>query len=115
MRLVLPSLAATMMFAASAQAQDAPAPAPHHAPIVGGFSAIEVTPEVTKAAEFALGELKIPADQLDHVEQAKQQVVAGMNYNFVLVLKDGRKFRVQVWAKLDRSHALTSSEELHAH
>ncbi|MDF7773935.1 cystatin domain-containing protein [Sphingomonas sp. AOB5] len=111
MRLVLASLAATVFLATGAQAQDAPRPRP----VVGGFSAIEVDAEVTKAAEFALGELQIPVEDLDHIEQAKRQVVAGTNYNFVMVLKDGRKFRVQVWAKLDRSYALTSSEEIHAH
>ncbi|NML05241.1 cystatin domain-containing protein [Sphingomonas sp. G-3-2-10] len=109
MRLVLASVAATLMFATAAQAQDAPAP------VVGGFSATEATPEVTKAAEFALGELKIPADQLDRVEDVEKQVVAGMNYRFTLVLKDGHKWKVQVWAKLDRSYELTHSEEVHAH
>lgn len=113
MRLVLASVAATLMLATGAQAQDAPAPSP--APITGGFSAIEVAPEVTKAAEFALGELKIPADQLDRVEDAEQQVVAGINYRFTLVLKDNHRWNVTVWSKLDRSYALTHSEEVHAH
>lgn len=113
MRLVLASVAATVLLATGAQAQDAPAPRP--APITGGFSAVEVTPEVTKAAEFALGELKIPADQLDRIEHVEQQVVAGINYRFTLVLKDGHKWKVQVWAKLDRSYELTSREEVHAH
>lgn len=113
MRLILASLAATALLSGCAAAQDGPA-APSDAR-VGGWSASTVTPEVTKAAEFALGELKISADRLERIEGAEKQVVAGMNYRFVLVLKDKHQWRVTVWSKLDGSHELTAREEVHPH
>ncbi|MES2989136.1 MAG: cystatin domain-containing protein [Pseudomonadota bacterium] len=111
MRLILASLAATVLLSGTVQAQDAPA----RAPIVGGWSASTVTPQVSSAATFALAELKLPAESLDRIEKVERQVVAGMNYRFVLVLKDKRKLSVTVWSKLDGSHELTESKEIHAH
>lgn len=111
MRLVLASLAATVMFASAACAQDAPVVT---RPVLGGFAPGTVTPQVTQAAEFALGELGLPSDQLASIEQVQRQVVAGTNYRFVMVLTDGRKWKVQVWAKLDGSFQLTNKEEIAA-
>jgi uncharacterized protein YceK len=112
MRLVLTSIAATLMLSGCANAQQT---ADSPTPIVGGWSNAEVTPDVTKAAAFALGELKIPADRLDRIENVQRQVVAGTNYRFAIVLKDKHQWRVTVWSKLDGSYELTAREEVHAH
>lgn len=86
------------------------APAPQPMQLVGGWGTTEVTPEIEKAAQFALGAMNVPADSLDTISDASQQVVAGMNYRMVLTLKDGRRFDVQVFHALDDHYELTSAK-----
>lgn len=108
---LLPILAAGLVMSTGACAQSAPPP-PEQMPLAGGWGATTVTPEIEKAAQFALGAMNLTADSLAGIDQAEQQVVAGMNYRMVLTLKDGKRWRVQVYHALDGHYELSNSEPL---
>jgi len=83
-------------------------------PLCGGYSQVEIDPEVKAAASFAVkAEVKTTGKPIRLVEvvKAEKQVVAGLNYRIDLKVQDGEKIlRAQavVWRKLDGSHSLTS-------
>ena len=114
MRPVLAALAAILTLPGAACAQQVPPPPPAP-PVAGGWSAAAVSPEVEAAAASAFAALGISGTELLAIENVSQQVVAGMNYRMDLVLADHRRWRVQVWRKLDGSHELTKAEEVKAH
>ncbi len=91
---------------APAAAMSAP-PAP---PVVGGWSEVPgalLQAEVGAAARFGVSKLPRPHGALVRIVGAERQVVAGMNYRMLVVLKGGAKWRLQVWKKLDGTMELT--------
>jgi len=76
----------------------------------GGWSEVpgaELAGEVGTAARFAVAHLPGPHGKLKTIVGAERQVVAGTNYRMLLVLSDGKRWRVQVWKKLDGTMQLT--------
>lgn len=87
---------------------DAPAPR-----IVGGWSEIpaaELQAAAGPAARFAVSRLSRPHAPLKRIVGAERQVVAGTNYRMLVVLKDGKRWRLVVWSKLDGTMELTSAK-----
>lgn len=84
--------------------------------LAGGYSQVEIDPEVQKVAEFAVKtQAKASEKPLQHIKilKVEQQVVAGLNFRLEIVVADGNKHlkaRAVVWKKLDGSLALTSWE-----
>lgn len=87
-------------------------------PIPGGFGKASVKDgEVVKAARFAVKEQskldKNGPFKLEKIVSAKQQVVAGMNYDLELKVQAKGKTHdvsVRVWKKLDGTHELSNWE-----
>lgn len=77
----------TLLLALVLLSNSAPILAAAEAPqLMGGYSTIDINdPAVQTAAEFAAQQLKVT---LTKVIAAKSQVVAGMNYDLTLELKD---------------------------
>lgn len=87
---------------------DAPAPR-----IVGGWSEIpvaELRAAAGPAARFAVSRLPRPHAPLGRIVGAERQVVAGTNFRMLVVLKDGKRWRLVVWSKLDGTMELTSAK-----
>ena len=82
--------------------------------IVGGYQSVEISDEIKKAALFALQtQTKIENKSIELIEitKARQQVVAGMNYQFELTVKSGETLRhaaVIVFRGLDSQYALSA-------
>ncbi|NBC37553.1 hypothetical protein GTZ99_13440 [Novosphingobium sp. FSY-8] len=86
-------------------------------PIAGGWSPVAdaaANPRVLAAARAAAGQLPGGNAAGVKVVSARQQVVAGMNYQMEIVLADGSHWDVTVWAKLDGGHEMTKSTRLPA-
>jgi hypothetical protein len=88
--------------------------APLLAAVPGGFSDVAVDdPGVQAAAKFAVEERAKtePKLTLDKITKANRQVVAGLNYDLTLTVTVGTEKKtavVRVWAKLDKTHELSS-------
>ena len=102
------ALAAALVAAAPAQAQLRQNPPP----VAGGWADTAITPEIRAAAAFAVPRLSHQHARLKRIDAARQQVVAGMNYDIDLTLMDRTRWRVRVWSKLDRTMELTSAVRL---
>lgn len=102
------ALVAAALVAAPARAQS------HHSQpsMVGGWGETAITPEVRAAAAFAVARLPQRHARLKRIDAARQQVVAGMNYEIDITLTDRTRWRVRVWSKLDRTMALASAARL---
>lgn len=101
-----------------------PAPTPEAAPadaapteiatpaIAGGYGPVEVDDAVRQAATFAVSQLGRAGATLTRVDNAQQQVVAGLNLRLDLTLSDGSRWRVVVFRSLDQQLSLSSREAL---
>lgn len=91
-----------------------PAMAAHHHPhVVGGWSEVPraaLQAEVGPAARFGVSKLPAPHAALKLIVGAERQVVAGTNYRMIVQLKDGKRWRLVVWKKLDGTMELTWSK-----
>lgn len=99
--------------AAAALAAPALADSPPPPHIVGGWSEVpraDLQAEVGPAARFAVSRLHRPHAPLKTIVGAERQVVAGMNYRMIVQLKDGKRWRLVVWKKLDGTMELTWSK-----
>ena len=106
-------LAIMVMALCGATAAEATSPPEVPVPgMVGGWSSAEVTPEVRKAARYALRRLKRPGASLREVSHVEKQIVAGINYRITMKLSDGSRWRVVVWQRPDRSYRMTSAQRL---
>lgn len=97
-------------FAALAAVLITPVAALAAPPVVGGWSEVpgaQLQAEVGAAARFGVAHLPKPHGALARIVGAERQVVAGMNYRMLVVLKGGAKWRLQVWKKLDGTMELT--------
>lgn len=81
----------------------APAPA-----LVGGWHPADPD-AATKAARFALPHLKEKHPRLRRILFAEQQIVAGVNVRLTLLLRNGHRWRVTVWRKLDGGMVVTEA------
>jgi hypothetical protein len=84
-----------------------------HAQVAGGWSNVSTSDAgVVAAARFAVEEEgRRGPITLKKIIHARQQVVAGMNYEITLLIKHGRgssRVVAVVWHKTDGSYALTS-------
>ena len=85
----------------------APAVTPVIMPVItGGWQQADAA-EATKAARFALPHLKDKHPRLRRILTAEQQIVAGVNYRLTLLLRNGHRWRVTVWRKLDGGMEVT--------
>lgn len=89
--------------AAPVQTAEAPAPA-----LVGGWHPADPD-AATKAARFALPHLKEKRPRLRRILTAEQQIVAGLNVRLTLLLRNGHRWRVTVWRKLDGGMVVTEA------
>jgi hypothetical protein len=87
-------------------------PAP---PIVGGYSAADLNDEGVKAAQkVALDEIykRNPTRALVEKATVERQVVAGMNYRFVIHMSGEASYRVVIFRGLQGTMSVTSYEKL---
>lgn len=89
--------------AAPVETAEAPAPA-----LVGGWHPADPD-AATKAARFALPHLKEKRPRLRRILTAEQQIVAGVNVRITLLLRNGHRWRVTVWRKLDGGMVVTEA------
>ena len=94
---------------AKTHAEDAPPP-PAVDPAGSEVPQAALEAEVGPAARFAVAQLPRPHARLKRIVGAERQVVAGTNYRMLVVLKDGKRWRLVVWKKLDGTMELTSSK-----
>ncbi len=99
---------AAMRDAMAAPVQTAEAPAPA---LVGGWHPADPD-AATKAARFALPHLKEKRPRLRRILSAEQQIVAGLNVRLTLLLRNGHRWRVTVWRKLDGGMVVTEAVRL---
>lgn len=82
--------------------------------IAGGYQAVAINNEIKAAALFAIQtqtKRENKAMELLEISNAKQQVVAGMNYQFELTVKSGETLyhaTVVVFRSLNATYQLTS-------
>ena len=94
--------------AASPQTEVLPPP-----PVVGGFSRVDPrAPDLVPVVRVAVMHLTPARHARARVLAAERQVVAGLNYRLLLKLRDGSRWRVTVWQKLD--HTLQVTEAVRA-
>lgn len=98
-------LCVPMPDAMAAPVQTAEAPAPV---LVGGWHPADPD-AATKAARFALPHLKEKRPRLRRILTAEQQIVAGLNVRLTLLLRNGHRWRVTVWRKLDGGMVVTEA------
>ena len=92
--------------AAPVPTREGPAPV-----LVGGWHPADPD-AATKAARFALPHLKEKHPRLRRILTAEQQVVAGVNVRLTLLLRNGHRWRVTVWRKLDGGMEVTDAVRL---
>lgn len=81
--------------------------------VAGGWSATQAdSAEVKAAAAYALHMLNRPTATISTIDNASQQVVAGINYRMELTLSDGSRWAVTVWRKLDGSFDMIAATQL---
>ncbi len=127
MRLVSTILIGSVV-AACAPAQ-APEPTPVAAPpavvettpptpgpvMTGGYSPASLDDEMTKAAQAVAVDAiytRDPTRALVEKVEAEMQVVAGLNYRFVITMTGGARFGVTVYRKLDSTMEVTEYARL---
>ena len=98
-------LMTAMPDAMAAPVQTAEAPAPV---LTGGWHPADPD-AATKAARFALPHLKEKRPRLRRILTAEQQIVAGVNVRLTLLLRNGHRWRVVVWQKLDGGMVVTDA------
>jgi hypothetical protein len=92
----------------------APMPSPEPA-IVGGYAPADLAYETVKAAQTVATDAiytRDPTRALVEKVEAEQQVVAGMNYRFVITMTGGAKFGVTVFRDLDGKMEVTEYAKL---
>jgi hypothetical protein len=92
----------------------APMPSPEPA-IVGGYAPADLADETVKAAQTIATDAiytRDPTRALVEKVEAEQQVVAGMNYRFVITMTGGAKFGVTVFRDLDGKMEVTEYAKL---
>ena len=109
-----PLAAVLLLFSTAACAPAGTEPASDGRALAGGWSPAALTPEIEEIAAWAIDQADVPGARLAGIENVERQVVAGTNYRMDLVLADGRRWRVQVYRRLDGTRTLTSAAEVSA-
>ena len=78
-------------------------------PLVGGFSAMEVTPLIRELASFVLSENNLESP-LKEITNASSQIVSGKNYKFDMELEDGKKYTTKVYVNLKNEKEILDFE-----
>jgi hypothetical protein len=91
-------------------------PMPTPAPVItGGYSPASLDDEMTKAAQAVAVDAiytRDPTRALVEKVEAEMQVVAGLNYQFVITMTGGARYGVTVYRKLDGSMEVTNYTKL---
>ena len=89
----------------------APVPAQAPAPvIVGGFERISArAPELRPVLDAAVARITPAHNARPKIIRAERQVVAGTNYRLLVKLRDGSRWRVIVWQRLDGTYEVTEA------
>jgi hypothetical protein len=128
MRIIPTILIGTMLTACTPATEPTPAPetpaaeatppTPMPAPepvITGGYAPADLADETVKAAQTVATDAiytRDPTRALVEKVEAEQQVVAGMNYRFVITMTGGGKFGVTVFRDLDGKMEVTEYAKL---
>lgn len=93
-----------------------PTPMPAPEPMItGGYSPANLDDEVVKAAQAVATDAiytRDPTRALVETTEVEQQVVAGMNYRFVITMTGGARYGVTVYRKLDGTMEVTDYAKL---
>ena len=93
-----------------------PAPMPAPEPVVtGGYSPASLDDEMVKAAQAVAVDAiytRDPTRALVEKVEAELQVVAGINYQFVITMTGGARYGVTVYRKLDGTMEVTDYARL---
>ena len=93
-----------------------PTPMPTPAPVItGGYSPASLNDEMTKAAQAVAVDAiykRDPTRALVEKVEAEMQVVAGINYHFVITMTGGARYGVTVYRKLDGTMEVTNYARL---
>ena len=79
--------------------------------LVGGFSAMEITPLINELASYVLSENNI-SSPIKEITNISSQVVSGKNYKFDMLLEDGKKYMTKVYVNLKGEKEITEFELL---
>lgn len=91
----------------SGAASQASRPAPV---MVGGYARISPrAPELRPVLATAIAGLTPARNARAKIVRAEQQVVAGTNYRLLIKLRDGSRWRVVVWQRLDGGLEVTET------
>lgn len=80
--------------------------------LAGGWQSSAVSKEITAAAEFAKQYLNKADIDITSISDIEQQVVAGMNYSFLLKLADNSEYLMKVFHDLDDKFHVTESQKI---
>jgi class 3 adenylate cyclase len=93
-----------------------PEPEPEPEPVMtGGYSPASLDDEMVKAAQAVAVDAiytRDPTRALVEKVEAEMQVVAGLNYRFVVTMTGGSRFGVTVYRKLDGTMEVTDYAQL---
>ena len=109
---VAPMPMAPMPVAPTGPAAPVSAPAPvRAAPVMaGGYASLSPrAPQLQPVLAAALPSLTPAHNARARIVRAEQQVVAGMNYRLLVKLRDGSRWRVVVWQRLDGGYEVTEA------
>lgn len=88
----------------------APMADPGRTPLVGGYTVVSPRArELDAVVKSAVAHLTPRPHARGRVLAAERQVVAGTNYRLLLKLRDGSRWRVVVWQKLDGTREVTEA------
>jgi len=91
-------------------------PMPTPEPVrTGGYSPASLDDEMTKAAQAVAVDAiyaRDPTRALVEKVEAEMQVVAGLNYHFVITMTGGARYGVTVYRKLDSTMEVTNYTKL---
>jgi len=83
--------------------------------ITGGYSPASLDDDMTKAAQAVAVDAiykRDPTRALVEKVEAELQVVAGLNYRFVITMTGGSRYDVTVYRKLDGTMEVTNYRKL---
>ena len=80
--------------------------------LAGGWYAGEVNKEVRQAALFARKELNKAHHNIQKIDDIQQQIVAGVNYQFTMLLADNSKYQLKVYLDLENKYHLLECKQV---
>lgn len=87
-----------------------PAPARPFPVTTGGYVSLSPrAPQLRPVLTAAMMRLTPARHARAKIVEAEQQVVAGMNYRLLVKLRDGSRWRVVVWRRLDGDYEVTET------